>query len=185
MFTQPFIQVQIKDKHQSSASLAIVRGIHRWPVNSPNKWPVTRKMFPFDDVIMISRPNVATEASINHTLHKILKNLKVTILREHNFKPWIILLEHSYYHIEFETEWLPFGRWHFQINFHGEYCCFFTQILLEFVPTGSIKKWANTGANNGLAPNRPMMAYLWWKLSIRNMFWIKKHSARSPQNILK
>ena len=38
-------------KHQSSASLAF--GIHRWPVNSPHKWPVTRKMFPFDDVIMI------------------------------------------------------------------------------------------------------------------------------------
>ena len=31
-------------KHQSSASLAFVRGIHRGPVNSPHKWPVTRKM---------------------------------------------------------------------------------------------------------------------------------------------
>ena len=41
-----------QSKHQSSASLAFVRGIHRWPVNSPHKWPVTRKMFPFDDVIM-------------------------------------------------------------------------------------------------------------------------------------
>ena len=39
-------------KHQSSASMAFVRGIHRWPVNSPHKWPVTRKMFPFDNVIM-------------------------------------------------------------------------------------------------------------------------------------
>ena len=39
-------------KHQSSASLAFVRGIHRWPVNSPHKWPVKREMFPFDDVIM-------------------------------------------------------------------------------------------------------------------------------------
>ena len=39
-------------KQQSSASLAFVRGIHRGPVNSPHKWPVTRKMFPFDDVIM-------------------------------------------------------------------------------------------------------------------------------------
>ena len=39
-------------KHQSSASLAFVRGIHRGPVNSPHKWPVTRKTFPFDDVIM-------------------------------------------------------------------------------------------------------------------------------------
>ena len=40
-----------KKKHQSSASLAFVRGIHRGPVNSPHKWPVTRKMFPFHDVI--------------------------------------------------------------------------------------------------------------------------------------
>ena len=39
-------------KHQSSTSLALVRGIHRWPVNSPHKGPVTRKLFPFDDVIM-------------------------------------------------------------------------------------------------------------------------------------
>ena len=31
-------------KHQRSASMAFV--------NSPHKWPVTRKMFPFDDVIM-------------------------------------------------------------------------------------------------------------------------------------
>ena len=41
-------------KHQSSASLPFVSGIHRWPVNSPHKRPVTRKMFPFDDVIMYS-----------------------------------------------------------------------------------------------------------------------------------
>ena len=39
-------------KRQSSASLAFVRGIHRGPVNSLHKWPVTRKKFPFDDVIM-------------------------------------------------------------------------------------------------------------------------------------
>ena len=41
-------------KHQISASLAFVRGIHRWPVNSPHKGPDTRKMFTFDDVIMIT-----------------------------------------------------------------------------------------------------------------------------------
>ena len=39
-------------KHQSSASLAFVRRIHRSPVDSPHKGPETRKMFPFDDVIM-------------------------------------------------------------------------------------------------------------------------------------
>ena len=40
-------------KHQNSASLAFVKGIHRWQVNSPHKGQVTRKLFPFDDVIMI------------------------------------------------------------------------------------------------------------------------------------
>ena len=39
-------------KHQCSASLAFVRGIHQWPLDSPHKGPVMRKMFPFDDVIM-------------------------------------------------------------------------------------------------------------------------------------
>ena len=41
-------------KKQSSESLAFVRGIHRGPVNSPHKWQVTRKMFPFYDVIMVT-----------------------------------------------------------------------------------------------------------------------------------
>ena len=41
-------------KHQSSASLAFLRGIHRWPMNSPHNWPVTRKKFPFNDVTMIN-----------------------------------------------------------------------------------------------------------------------------------
>ena len=40
-------------KHRNYASLAFVHTVcTRWPVNSPHKWPVTRKMFPFDDVIM-------------------------------------------------------------------------------------------------------------------------------------
>ena len=39
-------------KHQSSESLAFVWGIHRWPVNSSHKGPVTRRKFPFDDIIM-------------------------------------------------------------------------------------------------------------------------------------
>ena len=43
-------------KHQSSASLAFVWGIHR------DKGPVTRKMFPFDDVIMTLPPRAKYEA---------------------------------------------------------------------------------------------------------------------------
>ena len=41
-----------KRKHQGYASLAFVRGIHRWPGNTPHKCPVTWNMFSFDDVIM-------------------------------------------------------------------------------------------------------------------------------------
>ena len=55
LFTQPFVQAQIKKKkhtHQSSTPLAFLRDIHRGPVNSPHKWPVTRKRSPFDDVVM-------------------------------------------------------------------------------------------------------------------------------------
>ena len=40
-------------KYQSSASLAFVRGIRRSPADSLHQGPITRKMFPFDDVIMV------------------------------------------------------------------------------------------------------------------------------------
>ena len=48
-------------KPQSSASLAFVRGIQRWPVNSPHKCQVTRKMFPFDDVIMSDKTETVSD----------------------------------------------------------------------------------------------------------------------------
>ena len=51
-----------QSKHQSSASLAFVWGIHRGLVNSPHKWPVTRKMFPFDDVIMLWENHPMTQS---------------------------------------------------------------------------------------------------------------------------
>ena len=46
-------------KHQSSASLAFVRGIHRLTVNSQHKGPVTRKIFPFDDLIMSKKLHIS------------------------------------------------------------------------------------------------------------------------------
>ena len=53
-------------KYQNSASPAFVRGIHRRPVNSPHKWPVTRKMFPFDDLIMFTSITVVMYAISCH-----------------------------------------------------------------------------------------------------------------------
>ena len=52
-------------QHQSSASQAFVLGIHRGPVNSPHKRPVTRKMSQFDDVIM----NLSNTIWINNYIH--------------------------------------------------------------------------------------------------------------------
>ena len=65
-------------KHQSSASLAFVWGIHRGPVNSLHKWPVTRKMFPFHDVIMIS---------VDYT-HGFTDKCNVATTNESPTKPW-------------------------------------------------------------------------------------------------
>ena len=59
-------------KHQSSASLAFVRGIHRWSVNSPHKWPVTRKMFSFGDVIMHDLGLVGKVPNLPHKILTIL-----------------------------------------------------------------------------------------------------------------
>ena len=62
-------------KHQSSASLAFVWGIHRGSVNSPHKWPVTRKMFPSDDVIMASQNT---------------KWMNLKLLNKQDSVPWLV-----------------------------------------------------------------------------------------------
>ena len=49
LFTQPFIQPQNKENIKASRHWPLCE---EFTVNSPHKWPVTRKMFPFDDVIM-------------------------------------------------------------------------------------------------------------------------------------
>ena len=68
-------------KHQSSASLAFVRGIHRGPVNSPHKRPVTRKMFPFDDVIMlwVESTNACKELDIHMWSTNIFNYAKIVL----------------------------------------------------------------------------------------------------------
>ena len=74
-------------KHQSSASLAFVRGIYRWPVNSPRKGPITRKMFSFDDVLM-SRDNCIMENPL-----KIIMNYPCAIISDYKtcIKLWFIV----------------------------------------------------------------------------------------------
>ena len=60
-------------KHQCSASLAFVRTIHRWPVNSPHKGPVMRRMTPFDDVIMNKIKNTNMIRTVHSFYHEFLQ----------------------------------------------------------------------------------------------------------------
>ena len=63
-------------KHQSSASLAFVRWIHRSLVNSPHNGPVTQKIFPFDDIIMASCRNasISNNSSPKRSMEKPTSN---------------------------------------------------------------------------------------------------------------
>ena len=65
-------------KHQSSSSLASVRGIHRGPVNSPHERPV---MFPFDDVIMIFSGLNASKTQL--LLHIIMSSYHINGVSNH------------------------------------------------------------------------------------------------------
>ena len=76
-------------KHQSSASLAFVRGNHQWRVNSSHKWPVTRKMFSFDDV--------NTESPIERPCIPYGQQLFV-IACFHRFCLWYTIRDHSATH---------------------------------------------------------------------------------------
>ena len=74
-------------KHQSSASLAFVRGIHRGTVNSPHKGPVTRKMFLFDDVIMLQRTlGIDIESSIVQWSDIIVISMPLQITQLHRLR---------------------------------------------------------------------------------------------------
>ena len=84
-------------KHQSSASLPFVRGIHRWPVNFPHIGPVTRKMFPFDDVIkyLVHPSWLADVSTTGEFLAHRASNAETVYIwwRRHELHIWNILLD--------------------------------------------------------------------------------------------
>ena len=89
-------------------------GIHRGPVNSPHKWPVTRKMFPFDDVIMYT--------GVYRLLDDKLSQKKMPHLGLTQFPPW--------------RKWPPFRRRYVQMHFHERKFSVFIKMSLKFVPRG-------------------------------------------------
>ena len=125
-----------KKKHQSSASLAFVRGIHRWPGNSPHKWPVTRKIFPFDDVTICTNqlawlqcvrlvrnlytPDIDLVAWQNKTAS--IRNNRESIIvyigiffRCHVFQRYHSTMCHHLHdiHMEFSFHWIHYSLWCF------------------------------------------------------------------------
>ena len=129
-------------KHQSSALLAFGRGIHRWPVNSQHKGPVTRKMFSFDDVIMVAAFYVK----------KLVWCLCTTCLK---LQVWV-----SCARLVFNTLKLRQNGRHFPDDILtsislNEYVWIPINISLKFVPTiQSNQQYSSNDSDNGLAPIR-------------------------------
>ena len=83
-------------KHQSSASLAFVRGIHRGPVNSPHKWPVTRKMF-----------QLMTSSWYN--VMPCLTYTQIQLGNLHHDSKSLLVVPHHWHHVL--AEYVRWSRW--------------------------------------------------------------------------
>ena len=83
------------------------------PVNSPHKWPVTRKLFPFDDVIMLSQKPIMSDYWDNISWEVVLRGygdivingskhvLKVLWLHETRFEQRLLgRLQYSKWHLD-------------------------------------------------------------------------------------
>ena len=70
---------------KTSAALVFVWGIHRWPVNSPHKGPVTRKMFPYDDVIMLWIIRMTSQTLWQSSYQKMVVNVATNYNTESRF----------------------------------------------------------------------------------------------------
>ena len=79
-------------KHQSSASVAFVWRIHGRPVDSLHKRRVTRKMFPFDDVIKMLFSCRPTENG------SAIRGVYLTFPRIMTY--WLVLLHYAYENLE-------------------------------------------------------------------------------------
>ena len=79
-----------QSKHQSPASIAFVCGIHRGPVNTPHKGPVTQKMFPFDDVIMSKKLKSEDRWTEKKKLQKLASLSHKPRSRGHDLENWFL-----------------------------------------------------------------------------------------------
>ena len=126
-------------------------GIYRGPVNSPHKWPVTRKMVPFDDVIMGSGLmdnmlccvcRVVCTHGIRHVgnLHLVSSHPQCSVLLFKIAAIWYSSLRYllCLWHSEAATKWPPFLDDIFKHIFLNGNVYISIKILLRFVPKGPI-----------------------------------------------
>ena len=143
-------------KYQIPVSQAFLWGIHRGPVNTPHKWPVTRKMFPFDDVIMsypTRRPQ--EKRCLNNDDNPII-NISFLL------KPSLLKSEHNDGRFSDDT---------FKCNVSKdlpEYRC-----LYQLRPPG-------TTSRSGLYSERAFGVYIeldmWIQADIRLITWLRCHT---------
>ena len=118
-----------------SVSLAFVRGIHRWPVNSPHKWPVTRNMFLFDDVTM--RENVREKSGNGFlpTPWQTYGNTSMECVFGMEFLYIVILVSHKviYSMIESTNKYILFIQWNVKGTYRSRIRYCHTTALVKFV----------------------------------------------------
>ena len=102
-------------KHQSTASLAFLLRIRRSPVNSPHKWSVTRKMFPFDYVIMLTFVSILqNEERFTQWQTYIIKIDNVTTNLQSNIYHFQYSTSHNY-------NFIKYLQWYFPLNTENYY----------------------------------------------------------------
>ena len=115
-------------RHQSFASLAFLWGIHRWQENFPHKGPVTRKMFPFDDVIMKSPLDqlMAWYRQVtNPLLVPILTQIYIAIWRHYGTTPLTDMSKLLCATTDIDvcmTVFIFISKWQYDKNYLTNYC---------------------------------------------------------------
>ena len=100
-------------KTSKSASLTFVREIHRSPVNSPHEGPVTRKMFPFGDVVMIILQLKSLNIAVAHNLFlsyqyfwNIAQRATVIVVTLSKIEKWFDNFNGCYVRTKFPAIWI-------------------------------------------------------------------------------
>ena len=153
-------------KHKNSASRAFVRRIHRWPVNSPHKWPLTRRMFPFDDVIMVSlKPSTYPAQDSTATDYAIITIVDSRVIHPHEIEITCIFQQEKYTNsasiqIPCHLSKLT-SKWPFKVD----------QVMSLFFRCNSVSTWMIKLYKHRMPFGDPLAICLSNKLTKRSDFW--------------